>query len=51
MCSSEPSFADGRYRVALIEAGGKDINLIHIPGIFKTMGNPNTDCTNEADPP
>ena len=45
---------DGRYTVALLEAGGKDSNpWIHIPvGYFKTMGNPNTDWCfeTEADP-
>lgn len=37
--------ADGRYSVALLEAGGKDTNpWIHIPvGYFKTMGNPKSD--------
>ncbi|MEM9279414.1 MAG: NAD(P)-binding protein, partial [Pseudomonadota bacterium] len=37
--------ADGKYRVAVIEAGGRDSSpWIHIPvGYFKTMGNPNTD--------
>ena len=37
--------ADGRHRVALFEAGGKDsYPWIHIPvGYFKTMGNPATD--------
>lgn len=36
---------DGRYTVALIEAGPPDRNpWIHIPvGYFRTMGNPNTD--------
>lgn len=36
---------NGRFSVALLEAGGKDWNpWIHIPvGYFKTMGNPNTD--------
>ena len=36
---------NGRYSVALLEAGGKDTNpWIHIPvGYFKTMGNPKTD--------
>ena len=36
---------DGRYTVAVLEAGGKDSNpWIHIPvGYFKTMGNPRTD--------
>ena len=46
--------ADGRYQVALFEAGGRDSNpWIHIPvGYFKTMGNPNTDWCyrTEADP-
>lgn len=37
--------ADGRYTVALLEAGPKDTNpWIHIPvGYFRTMGNPKTD--------
>lgn len=36
---------NGRYTVAMIEAGGRDTNpWIHIPvGYFKTMGNPKTD--------
>jgi choline dehydrogenase len=36
---------NGKYSVALLEAGGKDRNpWIHIPvGYFKTMGNPKTD--------
>ncbi|MEO0910623.1 MAG: GMC family oxidoreductase N-terminal domain-containing protein, partial [Pseudomonadota bacterium] len=36
---------DGRYSVALVEAGSKDTNpWIHVPvGYFKTMGNPRTD--------
>ena len=36
---------NGRYTVALLEAGGKDISpWIHIPiGYFKTMGSPTTD--------
>ena len=36
---------NGKYSVALLEAGGKDTNpWIHIPvGYFKTMGNPKTD--------
>lgn len=46
--------ADGRYQVALIEAGGKDSSpWIHIPvGYFKTMGNPKTDWmyATQADP-
>lgn len=45
---------NGRYKVALIEAGGKDSNpWIHVPvGYFKTMGNPNTDWCykTESDP-
>ena len=37
--------ASGKYKVALVEAGGKDLSpWIHIPvGYFKTMGNPKTD--------
>ena len=37
--------ADGRYSVALLEAGPADTNpWIHIPvGYFRTMGNPRTD--------
>jgi choline dehydrogenase len=46
--------ADGRSRVALLEAGGKDTYpWIHIPvGYFKTMGNPRTDWgyVTEPDP-
>ena len=46
--------ADGRYTVALLEAGGRDTNpWIHIPvGYFRTMGNPKTDWRykTEADP-
>ena len=46
--------ADGRYQVALFEAGGADSSpWIHIPvGYFKTMGNPATDWRyrTEADP-
>ena len=36
---------NGRYRVAVVEAGGRDSNpWIHVPvGYFKTMGNPKTD--------
>ena len=43
---------NGRYQVALLEAGGKDWNpWIHIPvGYFKTMGNPNTDWCYRAQP-
>lgn len=41
---------NGKYSVALIEAGGKDRNpWIHIPvGYFKTMGNPKTDWMYET---
>ncbi len=41
---------DGRYQVALLEAGPKDTNpWIHIPvGYFKTMGNPATDWLYET---
>lgn len=43
----------GRYRVCLVEAGGRDISpWIHIPvGYFKTMGNPSVDWryTTESD--
>ncbi|MEO9824729.1 MAG: GMC family oxidoreductase N-terminal domain-containing protein [Paracoccaceae bacterium] len=44
--------ADPKIRVALIEAGGKDINpWIHIPvGYFKTLHNPNTDWCYKAEP-
>ena len=44
--------ADGRYQVALFEAGGRDSNpWIHIPvGYFKTMGNPNTDWCYRTEP-
>lgn len=46
--------ADGRYNVALVEAGGRDSSpWIHIPvGYFKTMGNPKTDWryATESDP-
>lgn len=45
---------DGRFRVALLEAGPRDTNpWIHIPvGYFKTMGNPRSDWryATEADP-
>ena len=36
---------DGKYSVAILEAGGKDTYpWIHVPvGYFKTMGNPRTD--------
>ncbi len=46
--------ADGRHRVALLEAGPRDTNpWIHVPvGYFRTMGNPKTDWRyrTEADP-
>ena len=44
--------ADGRYQVALFEAGGKDsYPWIHIPvGYFKTMGNPATDWCYRTEP-
>ena len=46
--------ADGKHKVALLEAGGKDTYpWIHIPvGYFKTMGNPKTDWgyQTESDP-
>ncbi|MEM0947910.1 MAG: GMC family oxidoreductase N-terminal domain-containing protein [Pseudomonadota bacterium] len=37
--------ADGRFTVALLEAGPRDLNpWIHVPvGYFRTMGNPGTD--------
>ena len=45
---------DGRYSVALLEAGPRDTNpWIHIPvGYFRTMGNPRSDWRyrTEADP-
>ncbi|MCV6593514.1 MAG: FAD-dependent oxidoreductase [Silicimonas sp.] len=43
---------DGRYKVALLEAGGPDsYPWIHIPvGYFKTMGNPRTDWGYETEP-
>ncbi len=44
--------ADGRHKVALLEAGGKDTYpWIHIPvGYFKTMGNPKTDWGYQTEP-
>lgn len=46
--------ADGKYQVAVLEAGGRDLSpWIHVPvGYFKTMGNPKTDWmyTTEPDP-
>ncbi len=43
---------DGRKRVLLLEAGGRDINpWIHVPvGYFKTMHNPNTDWCYKTEP-
>ncbi|NBT43298.1 MAG: choline dehydrogenase, partial [Alphaproteobacteria bacterium] len=43
---------DSRYKVALLEAGGRDIYpWIHIPiGYFKTMGNPATDWCYHTEP-
>lgn len=43
---------NGRYKVALVEAGGKDSNpWIHVPvGYFKTMGNPKTDWCYKTEP-
>lgn len=43
---------NGRYSVALLEAGGKDSSpWIHIPiGYFKTMGNPVTDWCYYTEP-
>ncbi len=44
--------ADPSNRVALLEAGGRDINpWIHVPvGYFKTIHNPNTDWCYETEP-
>ncbi len=44
--------ACGRYRVALLEAGGRDSNpWIHVPvGYFKTMDNPKTDWRYRTQP-
>ena len=44
--------ADGRNQVALLEAGGRDLNpWIHVPvGYFKTMHNPNVDWCFETLP-
>ncbi|MEM7215398.1 MAG: choline dehydrogenase [Pseudomonadota bacterium] len=44
--------ANGKYTVAVIEAGGKDSSpWIHIPvGYFKTMGNPKTDWCYKTEP-
>lgn len=44
--------ADGRTQVALLEAGGRDLNpWIHIPvGYFKTMGSSSTDWCYKTEP-
>ena len=44
--------ADGKRRVALLEAGGRDINpWIHIPvGYFQTMSNPSIDWCFQTEP-
>jgi choline dehydrogenase len=44
--------ADPRFRVLLLEAGGRDWNpWIHVPvGYFKTMHNPNTDWCYKTEP-
>lgn len=44
--------ADGRHRVALLEAGGRDTYpWIHVPvGYFRTMGNPKTDWRHVTEP-
>ena len=44
--------ADGKHRVAVLEAGGPDKSpWIHIPvGYFKTMGNPKTDWCYRTEP-
>ncbi|MCY4335288.1 MAG: choline dehydrogenase [Litoreibacter sp.] len=44
--------ADGKYKVAVLEAGGKDTYpWIHIPvGYFKTMSNPKTDWMYQTEP-
>jgi choline dehydrogenase len=44
--------ANGKYSVAVLEAGGKDTYpWIHIPvGYFKTMGNPKTDWCYKTEP-
>ena len=43
---------NGRYTVALLEAGSRDLNpWIHVPvGYFKTMGNPSTDWCYQTQP-
>ncbi len=42
----------GKYRVLLLEAGGRDLNpWIHVPvGYFKTLHNPNTDWCYKTQP-
>ena len=44
--------ADGRYTVALVEAGPRDTNpWIHVPvGYFRTMGNPRSDWMYVTEP-
>ena len=44
--------ANGRYSVALLEAGGKDSSpWIHVPvGYFKNIGNPKTDWCYQTEP-
>ncbi len=44
--------ADGKYSVALVEAGGRDTSpWIHIPvGYFKTMGHPKIDWSYKTEP-
>ena len=44
--------ADGRHRVLLLEAGGRDLNpWIHVPvGYFKTLHNPGTDWCYKTQP-
>ncbi len=44
--------ANGKYKVAVLEAGGKDTYpWIHVPvGYFKTMSNPNTDWMYKTEP-
>ena len=44
--------ANGKFKVAVLEAGGKDTYpWIHVPvGYFKTMGNPKTDWSYQTEP-
>ncbi len=44
--------ADGRHRVLLLEAGGRDISpLIHVPaGLIRLIGNPSYDWMHLAEP-